>query len=138
MVDIGWDDCPARCNFITDKFRRHVIGNIRAPVIAVTGLWYGFTQLVFANSDEFHFGRDDARTCIGQLGHRIAGFRAQGARFYRKFRDQVIALDNPVIRRFDITALVFLDISTGHDPVAPQQCDALPDIDQDVGVGIGP
>ena len=72
---------------------------------------------VFADSDEFHFRRDDAGTGVGKLGDDFAGFGAQ-----RLATDCGLWTVDCGLWTFGLT---FLDVTTFQDPVAAQGWQAL-------------
>ncbi len=131
MVDIGWNDGAARRHFLTHKFRRDIIRNMRAETLTVTRelLLRCLAPEIFANGDEFHFGRDNARPRIGKLRHRLARRRFQRLMTYTKFRRQAFACGKTVILRLDVPTLIGLDITARDDPVMTQTRQTL--FDQD-------
>ncbi len=140
MIDIGGNDGAARRDFLTDKLRRHIIGDLRAKTLAIADqlLFRSFTSEIFPDGDEFHFRRDDAGPRIGKLRHGLAPRRPERLMAHGKFRRQALAGRKAVILRFDVTPVVSGDIATGHDPVVTQARQTLFNQNGMRGIGIGP
>ena len=137
VVDIGGDDGAAGRDLGADEFGGDVIGDLRAPILAVAGGGAGLAQLGLADRDKFHLGGDQARAGIGELrGGCILG-AAQRLHPHREFRHQPVARDKAVILGLHMAALIVLDIAARHDPVAAQGGQALGDIGLNRGICVG-
>ncbi len=77
VVDVRRDDGAAAGDLVADEFGGDVVGDARAEVLAVALLGDVRPADVLADRDIFHLGRDDAAPGIGDLGHGVAGLRAQ-------------------------------------------------------------
>jgi len=137
MVDIGRDDGAARRDLGPHEFGRHMIGDVRAPVVAVARRYARLAQLVLADRHEFHLRRDVPGPRIGQLRGRNARRAAQGSRLHRKFRHQPVSRNKAVILRPHTAARIPLHIPARHDPLAAQGRQPLAHVDRGLRVGIG-
>src|SRR5215813_11173154 len=89
VIDVGGNDGAPASELLTDEFGRDVCRYARAeafaPVLMIEAVSVavgqsfkrGLPAKVFANGDEFHFGRYNAATGVMHLRNGVAGFCAQ-------------------------------------------------------------
>jgi hypothetical protein len=106
-------------DLLADEFRRHVIGNAGAEILAVADqrTVRRLAAEIFADGDIFHFRCDDTGAGIGDLGYGLAVSGAQRLIADRKFRRQPLAGGKAVILRFDMAAVIGFDVAACGDPV---------------------
>src|SRR5438552_13697965 len=119
------------------SFARHA-GSVRYPCESAVH--------VFADGDEFHFGRDDALACIPELTHWMTGARAQWAAFFAGEMFKAVAAfgaarelfvtarEVAVVFRLHVAAFVFGDVVALQNPIATQRGDSIFDIAIKTGI----
>ena len=143
MVDVAGDDRPAPRHFVADEFGRHIIGDVRAPILPVADI-FGKARpaQIFALRHIFHFRGDDAAPGIMHLADIRARLGTQGATCaQRKLRDPAATIRplEPIILRPHFAWRIFLHIAPPDDPVVAQhgQASANVDLRRRVGIGTG-
>ncbi len=135
MIDVGRDDGAAARDFLTNEFRRHLIGDIRAEGFAVG---QSRAAEIFADRDIFHLLGDDSGARIFELCDALSGFgaqRLQAAAVKLRNREK-LAGPQAVVFGAAVAAGIFLDIAARDDPIAAHRGEALLDVDRDVTIRI--
>ena len=117
VVDIGRDDGPPACDFLTDKFWGDVVGDRGPEIFAVADdLGQLFAAHVLADGDIFHLGGDDPSAGIGHLGHSLAVLGLERLLRHREGRGQMDAARMAIVLRLYGAWIAGLDVAAGNHP----------------------
>ena len=121
MIYISGYNCPARCNFTSNKFWSYKSWYISTK--AFTGrhsflctFSHIFTTKVFTFSNVYHLLCNN--TCFRKLilSNHFIIFTSQRGVFYRKFASKILSTGSTIIFRFHRTTIIKLNTPTTLNP----------------------
>ncbi len=142
MIDVRGDDGAAARHFRAHEFRRHEGRHRRAEALAVGERRFRALELdlaaeVLARRDVDHLLGDDAGARPFELGHRLAGERAQRAMVLREHAREMLVADPAIVLRLDDAAVIRLDAAALAHPFDPRAREPGIDVDRRIGIGVG-